>query len=570
MYNPIADHQFVHGVYCPSTINKYCTDALIANVKDVESGESRLHIIRKPKFQFWVTKPALRTYAEKRECCPVDETDMYITDYDTMADSIGKALGYSFSFTNKRKFLESPYVYGADIDPLVRMKLEYIQACEKSINYFKIGCIDIENSVLGDNQIIILSYTDFHTRTTYCGVLNSWAETNIDELQERTTKEHALFREGLNNEAKSIWDKKPFSVIYNLFDHERDLLLWVFRCLHDCKPDFCGVWNISYDIPYLLDRAMFRGINAEDLFCHPDVPVEFRFMTFKEDTSTIHSAHITDRWHQVVCPGYTKWYDPMCLYSRLRVVESKLPFYTLDFVGNKIIGSGKMRFGVNDTHHAMQTKDKVGYCVYNTLDTIIPVMNDAVTNDVVSVSILTGCSLISQFASQTVQLKAFFFEYCMAHNLVPGTVAGSQEKETDVYIGNVGGAVLNPQLMRLKGARCIKEVDIATNIYKLCCDIDYTSQYPSALLSFNISKETKLTTFIHLDNSPFTLDEVLETKDVIDDKGKKNPRARANSEHMFNFLCQYTATRENAVPLCKAFNLVGYKDMLALWDNINS
>lgn len=98
------------------------------------------------------------------------------------------------------------------------------------------------------------------------------------------------------------------------------------------------------------------------------------------------------------------------------------------------------------------------------------------------------------------------------------------------------------------------------------CYNDYTSQYPSILISANISKETKLSTFLWLNNSPYTLDEVYATKDVVDDKGKLNPRARANSEHMFNFLCQYMGTKENSVLLSSAFNLPGYEDMLAAWD----
>lgn len=566
MYNPIPDHQYVHGAYSPIT-NNSDSDALIANVKNVHTNESQLHIIRNPAFQFWVTKPALRTYTNKRECVPLTDVDMYIGKYSNMVEEIGRALGHSFSFTNKRKFLSSPYVYGADIDPLVRMKLEYKQSCDTPLSYFKVGALDIETSVLGDNQIILISYADFHTRTVYCGVLNSWVKTTEDELQARTAKEYKEFSESLNSAASTIWNQQPFKVVYGLFEKERDLLIWTFKNIHICKPDFCGVWNIAFDIPYIIERAIFRGLKPEHLFCHPDVPKQYRYITFREDKSQTHSAHFTDKWHVVECPGYTRWYDPMCLYARLRRVDSKLPFYTLDFVGNKIIGSGKMQFGINATHYSMQTNDMVGYCVYNTLDAVIPALCNAVTDDVTSMVTLTGCGLISTFASQTVQIKAFFFEYCMSHGLVPGTVYGSQVEDTDVYIGNIGGAVLNPQLMRAKGARCIKEADIATNIYKLCCDIDFTSQYPSILISSNISKETKLATLLWLSNSPFALDQVLETKDVKDEKGKLNPRARANAEHMFNFLCQYMATKENAVALCEAFNLPGYTEMLNIWDN---
>jgi len=569
MYNPIKNYQYVHGTYVPQDTNSG-TDALVASVKDPRTGDTRLHIVRNPACQFWITKPALRNHKHKKECVPLSEVDMHVCQYKYLSESIEKALGDRKSYSKNRWVMRSPYVYGADIDPLIVMKLEYKEACKDSVDYFKVGAIDIEVSVLGDNQIILLSYADFHTRTVYCAVLNTWAETTLEELELKAKEELARFREGLNDDALRIWDEQPFKVVFELFEEERDLLIWSFRNIHKCAPDFCGVWNIAYDIPYIMDRAVFRRISPEQLFCHPDVPNDLKFLEFKEDKSAVHAGHITDRWHQVECPGYTRWYDPMCLYSRLRVTEAKLPFYTLDFVGNKIIGTGKMQFGVNDTHHSMQANDKVGYCVYNTLDAIIPVLSNAVTDDVVSMTMLADTSLLTHFASQTVKLKAFFYEYCMKHGLVTGTAFGSQVQDTDVYLGNVGGAVLNPLLMRVTGATCIKEVDISTNLYKLCCDIDFASQYPSTTIAFNISKETKMATFLWIGNSPYNLDQVLETKDVKDAKNKLNPRARANSEHMFNFLCQHMGTKENSVLLAKAFNLPGYGEMLKLWDNRTS
>lgn len=569
MYNPIKNHQFVHGEYVEAPSNRPgASDALIANVKDVDTGVSRLHIIKDPLWQFWVTKEGLRNHTEKKECVKLYEVNSYICEYKDRSMQICKELFARVKYPNLRLALSSPYVYGGDISPLLTMKIEYTEACDKSINYFKIGALDIETSVLGDRQILLMSYADYHTRKVYCGILKSWAgDITYEQIEQATTKACADFREGLNDDGLRIWDEQPFTVDYYLADSERDLMIYVFGHLHNCKPDFCGVWNMAFDIPYIIDRATFRGINPHDLFCHPEVPMEFRYVKFEEDKSPIRSTHITNKWHRFECPGYTRWYDPMCLYSRLRVVEAKLPFYTLDFVGNKIIGTGKQSFGVNDTHHSMQTNDKLGYIVYNPFDAIIPVMCNGVTDDVVSMTVLAGCALLSSFASQTVQLRAYFYEYCRKHKLVPGTVYGSQSQTTDVYLSNIGGAVLDPLKMREKGSNSIKEIDVSTNIYKLCCDMDFTSQYPSILIAANISKETKLATMLHLGDAPNTLEEIVATKDIKDAKGKMNPRARSNSEHIFNFLCRYMATRENAVSLAASFKLPNYKQMLELWDN---
>ena len=570
MYNPIKNHQFVHGEYSPP--NKHTgSDALIANVKDVETGESKLHIIRDPQMEYWVTKKALRTFKEKKECVPIGEVDGYVTRYSTLNESIGKSLGVYTSHTDRRRFMTSPFVFGADIHPLIRMKIEYRKSCDKAINYFKVGALDIETSVLGDNQILLLSYADFHTGKVYCAINNEWGNIDTEALDARIHKEFLQFKNGLNPKALEIMEQKKFDVEYRLCKDEKELLIWSFYKIHQCKPDFCGIWNIGYDIPYIIDRAKFRGIPPEQLFCHPDVPDEYKFISYREDNSPAHNQHITDKWHNVDCPGYTRWYDPMCLFARIRKVEAKLPFYTLDFVGNRVIGVGKMQFGINDTHHAMQTNDKIGYTVYNMFDVIIPVLMNALTNDIISMTILAGCGLLSQFASQTVQLRSFFYEYCLDNGMVPGTVFGSQVVDSDVYIGNIGGAVLNPQFMRMRGSNCIKEIDVSTNIYKLCCDIDFTSQYPSILIAMNVSKDTKMGTIIHLGNLPYTLSQVEKGKDEKDSKGRVNPKARSNAEHIFNFMSQYvTNTEDNAVDICGSFGLVGYKDMLNIWDKNNN
>jgi hypothetical protein len=572
LYNPIKNHQFVHGEYVSTTSNRYDKkDAVIANVKDVDTGESRLHIIENPMWQFWVTKPGLRNHEEKKECVKLNEVDSYMCTYSDRAATMCDTLYGRCRYPNLNMAMTSPYIYGGDITPLQTMKIEYIEACDRTINYFKVGMLDIETSVLGDNQILLISYADFHTRKVYCGILGPWAQdVTYEQLHAKTEEEYSKFREGLNSDAQRMWDENPFTVEYRICGNEKELMIWVFANIHQCKPDFCGVWNMSFDIPYIMERAVFRGIRPADLFCHPEVPADLRYAEFKEDKSPLRNTHITDKWHIFECPGYTRWYDPMCLYSRLRVVDGKLPFYTLDFIGNLVIGTGKMSFGVNDTHYTMQTSDHVGYAVYNTLDVVVPSMINAVTDDVVSMTILAGCSLLSNFASQTVRLRAYFYEYCRKHGLIPGTVFGSQSKQEDLYLSNIGGAVLDPLKMRERGASNIKEINLPTNMYKLCCDIDFTSQYPSILMAMNISKATKMSTMLHIEGSPYTLEEVLETKDIKDEKGKLNPRARYNSEYMFNFLCRYMATKENAVDLSTCFSLPGYGDVLRLWDNRNN
>ena len=564
-YHPKDNCVFLHGTYVPPDNNSSGIDAVIACVKNVDTGESQLHIIKNPQTQLYVIKEGLRTFEHKREYARIIDCDMYITPYKLQYETLASSLGIRNKdpFFMKRAVEESPYAFTWDINPLIRMKCEYLDHTEKSATSLRIGMLDLETSVLGDEQILCASICSWPDREVHCFILNDpWLRVNdLKQLEERTKKEYKTFEEGLNDKAKKIWDQKPITAHYHLCKDEKSLLKESFNYIHSCKFDFLGIWNMGYDVPYMKQRAEFRQIDLVELWCHPDVPAEFRFFEWKEDKSKV--DHFTDVWHIVNAPGYTYWYDAMALYSRLRKVKGRDILYTLDYIGNKIIGTGKMRFGTNESHYLMQTNDKIGYCVYNTLDVVIPALMDAITYDVASMIELSDCAMLQDFAKQTVQLKAQFYKYLLGLRLVPGSVAGSIKQEFDDVIGNIGGAVLNPTLMKIKGLPCLKESSMRSAIYRLAMDLDVSSFYPSATIAFNISRETKLASVLWIEGCPYTIEQIMREEK----KDKKKEMAKANAEYFNTLFGRVPCVEENAVAIChEYFNLPDYQEMLSIFN----
>ena len=561
-YHPRDNCVFLHGTYIPPENNSSNMDAIIACVKNIETGKSELHIIKNPHTQVYVIKEGLRNFEFKREYARIADCDMYITPYKLQYEILANALGIRNKdpFFMKRAVEASPYALTWDINPLIRMKCEYLDHTEKSATDLRIGMLDLETSVLGDEQILCASVCSWPDREVYCFILDDpWLRTKNaeEELTKRTEKEHKLFVEGLNDKARKIWDKQPVKVVYKLCHNEKELLIELFKYIHSCKLDFLGIWNMGYDVPYIKARAEFRQLDLAELWCHPDVPAEFRYFVWREDKSKV--DHFTDVWHVVDAPGYTYWYDAMALYSRLRKVKGREILYTLDYIGNKIIGTGKMRFGTNESHYLMQTNDRIGYCVYNTLDVIIPSIMDAITYDVASMIELADCAMIQDFAKQTVQLKAQFYKYLLNLRLIPGSVAGSIKQQYDNAIGNIGGAVLNPTLMKVKGLPCLKESSLRSSIYRLAMDLDVSSFYPSATIAFNISRETKLMSVLWIEGCKYTIDQIL----AEENSNKRKEMAKANAEYFNALFGRVPCVRENAVAIGhEYFNLPDYKEML--------
>lgn len=544
---------------------------IVVAAKDLDTGETKLQLIRDPKIQVYILQEGYRNFTYPREYLNMSNCNMYLVSYKNLYTEIATLLEpkrrQPFNEDNAwmaRKIVESsPYVVGWNIDPQVMVKCEYLDATPKDPTHLNLAVLDIETSVLPDtkNAVICLSICDWRTRQVHCFIDTAeWLrDFDAKELTRRTQVAYQEFVDGLNPKARKLWDQQPIAPIYYQCEGEADLLVRAFKKLHELKPDFLAVWNLGFDCPHLIQRAQFRELDLGNLFCHPDIPEPYRYVEWHADTTKV--DHFTDVWHVLQAPGYTYWYDAMALYARIRKVQGRDIKYSLDYIGNKIIGSGKMHFGANQSHYLMQTNDPIGYCVYNTIDTLIPALMDAITQDLSTMLALSDRSLIQDFSRQTVRLTAQFYKYLIGQSKVPGACVGSQKQATDVFIGNIGGAVLNPVLMRDKGIVAVKESPRQTNIYKLASDLDVSSFYPSTTIAANVSKETKLFTTLWMEGCPYTLDDIQNAPD----EAKQALMAKQNAEYINEFYGLLPCVLENAVSLCKAhFNLPDYAEMLNL------
>lgn len=502
--NPIPGHAYIHGVYVHNKERDTC--GIVANVKNVETGESILHVCKEPQYPFWVTKQGLRTHTDKKEYAPIVELDRFIAPIHRFPEAIMRALGERpGGYINPKRVNDSPYVYGCDISPTVLMKYVYRKACAKLPIVYNVGALDIEQDVTGSNEINAISYVDGKTHKVFCGGLKRFMkgkdEAELHRLYEKHKRE--VFDKITNKIARASFEKLPYTVEFKVFDDEVDMITWCFRKMHECKPDFCAVWNEGFDIPTIMDRLKFRNVDIRDVFCHPDVPRELRYVRFVPGKIKP-GQHITDKWDWLHCAGYTQFYDAMCLYGRLRKALERESKYTLDAVMEKVLGSGKMEFGDYVTHWDMQTYAFPKYCVYNVFDSILTQLSDEATTDVRNMLNLSAGSDLSDFDKQTVQLKNKFYEYCLVKNCVPSSVGNNLLKDYDRLIVNVGGGVLDPKYARNVGMNILEEEDRETNMLAYVEDIDVGSSYPMNLASRNISRETKIATVLTIAGKPNT------------------------------------------------------------------
>lgn len=498
---------FTHGCYVTQGDKKAGNfrDAYVGFVKSLVDGHKEMILVKEPQVTVYVTKPQFRVNTIKRECIRKDLCDSYRTKISNMSETLFNAINNPgrfrpiYGYIHPRKVLDNPHVYGADIDYGVHLKYAYTKANQGKLpDSYTVGHLDIETDVNGSQEIILITFMN-HDGHTYTGVLKNFIlgeqpiftnetiedkaareakilEDRVKQVDDLWAKTEREFRDKLEKKVLAKYDKsEPIKIHLEVFDSEVELIKWVFDRIHECKPDFCTIWNIAYDIPYILNRLQFRGIDPTEVFCHPDVPKEWRMCKFHLDKGK-KDSHIVDLWSWLHCTDYTVFIDGMCLYGRLRKAKGRDSSYKLNDIGAKEIGTGKLEFGSGEGHSTMQLYHPVEYTVYNIVDVLVLRVMELKNNDVRNMVMLSDVSTMDEFHHQSVQLKNSFYAYLDKLNMVPGSVGNAIEQAWDKWINNKGGAVLDPdRSFENIAVKSILNCDDVGRVSRFVCDIDVTS-----------------------------------------------------------------------------------------------
>ena len=508
-------------------------DAYVGVIKNCETGESKIITVEDPQCTIYITKPQMRANTIKRECELKSNCDSYRTLYRNIPTTIFNALNNrsinrpAFGYIRPKDQLSNPYVYGADIDYGVQLKYAYNKRNKfSSPKSYNVGHLDIETDVTGSEQIILITFMNGDGRT-FVGILKEFytndvpvtpsdtkedierkqklaVEDKVKQVHDLWEKVNKDFKSKLSDEALGKYEKSdPIQLFVEVCENEKDLINYIFNCIHHCKPDFITVWNIAYDIPYILNRLSFLGVDPRDVFCHPDVPKRWRMCRFKIDKGK-KDSHITDLWHWLYCTDYTTWIDGMCLYGRLRKAKGRDASYKLNDIGEKEIGSGKLEFGEGLGHYEMQTSHKVEYTVYNIVDVLILRVMEMKNSDIFNMVMLSGDSLMDEFHHQSIQLKNSFYVYLDGIGMVPGSVGNELDQPWDKFISNKGGAVLNPDRSKVS-VPSLKECDDVGRVCRFVCDLDVRLITLASSTSNRSVKRVELLEHPKLDNQQRSL-----------------------------------------------------------------
>lgn len=166
-----------------------------------------------------------------------------------------------------------------------------------------------------------------------------------------------------NEYASSIIDKENIKVLYQYFENESSLLRHFFLCVLPNVACLTG-WNTyNFDFQYLTNRII-------NLFGKADA---YAMIKKCSPVGEINMMRVDDGFgnkFSIPTPKHTLWLDEMQLVKDYDYVLRPYENYSLDYVGERAVKANKIKYsehGLNELYD----KDPLTYYFYNAIDSLI-------------------------------------------------------------------------------------------------------------------------------------------------------------------------------------------------------
>ncbi|MGL4950042.1 MAG: 3'-5' exonuclease [Anaeroplasmataceae bacterium] len=523
-------------------------------IKDCKTNETELKFIESPHIDFYMVRDEFSkqyqyprmsidiNHVEKVRCKYADKEKtmaekLNITDSFYDACRRGRQFDYTINreVDYKREFvqehiLNSPKIYMGDIDVEDYYKNLFMENHGRDV-YHKHGCFnhafaDIECDQFYDHwnisdksaPINSISYFYKPSNTLYILALKNQPENEaIDEVEQN-------FSKFLDEYVKPHAYDDSIKYVSYFYNSEEKLLMGFWNLVHETKPDFVGIWNMNFDMPYIFGRMTELGMDIINICSHPDVPKQFRYVKYIEDSkrrTTKFTAggggggdapHPSRLWDWVHISGYSQFYDMMALYSLLRK-RFILSSYKLDDISETETGYGKLDFHkMGYTIRKLAHQDFKIFLSYSMIDTLRLHQIEEFTDDFNRFIIFADNNKLQTSVKISYVIKNKMYRIYGDQN--PKQIIGNNVTY-DVKEKITGAVVASPENLNIKGRGILNS---SGYIYEDVVDFDEASEYPRVIITFNISKNSIHSRIIKIEvgdreiNNPTEFNKLLQTR----------------------------------------------------------
>ena len=371
------------------------TDKIDLILRNIDTDEKVLIEALSPEMEIYIAKPevALGDYIHidipKKDAimCDVKYKDLLLE----MARLIGKEDFYWKCIREKRfddldQIKQSNVFFSSDrnIEDFYRYNcLKYFGM--KDIGLFSRGFLDIEADIkkgridfkngTGTAPINMISLTYDNPANdkpiVFTAILRDPNNELVGKLEDDI--DNAIKRCSELNKKEGYGDYQ-----YDVFfcDNEVDLIKSIFNLINGLKIDIVEIWNMGFDIRYMMHRLTVYNVDPAKIMCHEDFNDKVCY--YYVDKKNYEIKKKTDYFK---CSSYTLYVDQMINYAAIRKGRAQLDSYKLDYIGELEVGMKKLDYSDTASLRELPYIDFEMFFRYNQIDTINQYLIDNKTND---------------------------------------------------------------------------------------------------------------------------------------------------------------------------------------------
>lgn len=546
-------------------------DYISITFRDNKTGKKHNRIIEKPLYTFYELKDK---YTEDHNLFFIDKDKVHpvTTEYANILKAIAKERHIEDEFNanneagnrsgNVQLCQSQKEIFMSDINIEDYYRMLFARKFKNSIFKLSKAYLDIEvdgkNMVgefpeMGECPINEVSYIDEVNNIQYQFILNDGSNPLVEPYRQyitsnigmREMKEFLIGAVGGAKQAKRFGiDKLQHE--FRFYNDERDLIRDIFKVIIGTRPDFLLIWNMAFDLNYIIHRIMNLGMDVLDIVSDPGF--QKQYLKYYVDQRNLNEY--AERGDFVYISEYTVWIDQMINFASIRKGRAQYSSFKLDAIGEVVAHVRKLDYShITTDIMKLPYLDFRTFSWYNLMDTIVQKCIEDTTQDCdyIFTKALMNNTRYQKAHRQSVYLANRFAKDFWGYGYVIGNNVNKWNVKPSVKYP--GAAVGDPKhnsiyaVMKVNGRPTL----VACNLI----DFDYKSLYPSIVLENNIAANTQIGRY-SLPNKVHNK----EHKDMYtsDEDDAKYSREGEFFENMMS---------GNIIEFCKRwFHLGGIKDVI--------
>ena len=494
--------------------------------KDTSTGEKHKMEIENPLMRMYVVKDEYLNTSFYPEFLPRSKCDEWIVPYNEVLYHISKLAGpygkklveycrNTGNYYSLNKLHHYPGVLGTDFPYENYFRIEWMlhyanpkidTRITKQYMDIEVDSIDIKGMPSdGDCPINAITMIDQETKTSFTFVLRNPKNPQIEAFE----KDISNFIDELHEAFDESYGSFDYRIY--MFDDELEMLKQFFTLVNNMKRDFMLIWNLSFDIPYIMARLIQLGVEPWEVMCSKDF--KYPYCWFRKDRAHFDYKSNKDLFR---CASYTIYRCQMKNYAKVRKGQAEIPSYRLTSIAKREIGDEKLDYSDEANIKTLAYVDFRKFIMYNIKDVLLQygIENKCKDLETIFLRAYENATDYDSVFSQTIFLKnCVFMEYYRGLDLIKGNninlkydrkeddAKASDDDDEDKYELDEDGNPdwTKPKTHGFEGALVGNPLNNghvgdfiygkqSKFIFSYVIDFDFSSLYPSIIISHNIGQ----------------------------------------------------------------------------------